>query len=112
MSGNTVLKFFKEQRNINIHEHPVDTSTGVVIHDSVSVSDSLAIVVRRVDGAEETFESGEDSSNSEKSEQETRVEYRFSDWLGVEDGKIAGLSECYLRRIETLYREACKDGIV
>ena len=63
VSGDTVLKFFKEQRNINIHEHPVDTSIGVILHDGVSVSDPLNIVVRGADGSEVTFESEEDSGN-------------------------------------------------
>ncbi len=112
VSCNTVLKFFKDQRDINIHEHPVDISAGVTFNDTVSVSDSLTIVVRRGDGSEETFEIGEDSSNPEEGEQETRVEYRFSDWRGSGDGEIVGLSKDYLRGIEGLYCAARKDGIV
>ena len=112
VSCNTVLKFFKDQRDINIHEHPVEISAKVTFHDPVSLSDSLTILVRRGDGSEETFDSGEDLSNSEEGEQETKIEYRFSDWGGSGDGEIVGLSNEYLRGIEALYRSARKDGIV
>ena len=47
VTGNKILKFFKCQRNINIHRHSVRKGMTADITESVQVSDSLTITIRR-----------------------------------------------------------------
>src|SRR5438552_4545066 len=58
MRTSPILRFFKDKRDINIHQRPVAVMQQTILTESVHVgiSESLVIVMERADGTTETRE--------------------------------------------------------
>jgi hypothetical protein len=89
ITGSAVLRYFRDKRNISIHEEPVTAvqETNIAITEQLSISDAVFIRVR--DKNNSIIE--ERSSLPEVAPARTEIPpivthiYKFSDWSGPED---------------------------
>ena len=109
VGGNKILDFFKCQRNINIHQHPVASKLTISAIDSVQVTDSLKVTVRRSDGTREIYEDPPTPPEPPKTV-ETTTKWRFVDWKGCEC--ILKLSNLYLSELSAFLKAARAKGII
>lgn len=95
VSGNDLIKFFKCQRNINIHSHAVKRAIKMDVSDTVGVDDSID------DGQTKlaTLSEGEE------------LKYTFSGWSSS-DNEIVALSERYLEEVKNIFQRSCEVGLV
>ena len=103
VSGEPILKFFKDKRNLNIHEEPIKPSRQIAIShtEHISISEAIRIEIRKEDGSIEVHEEkGElpSARPTETDETGVRIRYVFDDWLGSED--VIDLSYQYLQALE------------
>ena len=114
MSGNAVLKFFKDKRDVNIHAEPVRPSRHIAVAftEHMTISDSIRIETQREDGTTEIREDKEESSVSKPQESiaEVKIRYVFVDWGGPE-GAI-DLSHQYLAALENFVKAGLSSGII
>jgi hypothetical protein len=109
VAGNPVIRFFKDKRDINIHEQPVVPSRRVEVSlsDTIHVEDSVSVVVRdRAGNVVQTYSSDEKRPGETPPADEpgdgttTRTVFLFADWTGAED--VPSLSEAYFVAVERL----------
>ena len=107
-----IIKFFKCQRNINIHRRDVRQNKVIKVTDSVEISDSLTITM--IDKDSQIIQEQTIPPKSLKKENETEVIVKryFSDWPGPGDGDILMLSKCYVDKLDNLLNEARKQGVI
>jgi hypothetical protein len=113
LSGKAVIKFFKDQRDIGIHESPIKPSANIqgLITEGVRVSDSCSATIVREDGTVETHDAAEAVVSSPRANQRTapemvpsaEYEYSFRDWSGSED--VIMLCEMYLDQVRGVVRD-------
>lgn len=115
MNRSSILSFFRDKRDINIHEQPVKpllhaeeilTST---VHFSGSVSVTHPDVNENV-----SYQSRPAISESKPKKSESpalgTIRYRFADWKGVEDLMI--LCELYLQELQQVIEDGVKNGFL
>ena len=90
VSKEPILKFFKDKRDINIHQQPISPSVKVEIgiHETLSISSSVSVVVRDKNGnIKSEYHSKPNQTPSKMKSPETTktVTYYFSDWTGDEE---------------------------
>jgi len=107
VAQNDIIKFFKDKRDINIHEQPAGTKKGVGIeaHDTISISESVAIEVKDSEGnikGQYFSESNPQHTNTNNSATIKIIHY-FNDWTGNED--ILELSKKYLEELNKIISE-------
>ena len=111
-----VIKFFKCQRNINIHRRDVTQNMVIGITDRVEISESLTITMKDKDGQiiqEQTIPPTTPPERLEKgNETEETVKRYFSDWQGTGDGDILTLSKRYVDTLDSLLKEALEQEII
>jgi hypothetical protein len=110
MASNAILSYFRDKRNLEIHEEPVKTSAqhNVSFTASAAFSGSLQFVVRDKDGNLKQRGASAPTLPSESlapAEPTHTVQYRFSDWPGPED--IVTLAQTYLQELTVVV----SDGI-
>jgi hypothetical protein len=114
VSGNPILKHFKDKRDINIHCEPVETNRQieVTVTEHVNVSESLRIEIRREDGSVEVREHKDDPTPIKPHSDESTIEikYYFDDWSGQED--VINLSESYLVALEGFVTDGQTKGFL
>ncbi|MCX5735664.1 MAG: hypothetical protein NTW68_15270 [candidate division NC10 bacterium] len=114
VSGNVVLKFFKDKRDVNIHSEPVRLSREIAVSDTahIGISESIRIEIQRSDGTVEIREHKEAPHPHEPQEEiaETNIRYVFGDWSGHED--VIDLSRQYLTALESFVAEGSRNGII
>lgn len=114
VSGNAVLKFFKDKRDLSIHVKPVQPSRKIVtiVNECINISDSVMIEIQREDGATEIGELKEVSpvSKPQESSVEVKINYVFVDWVGPED--IIDLSRQYLENLENFVNTGLSNGFI
>lgn len=114
VSGNTVLKFFKDKRDLNIHTKPVSPSRHISVSDTahVSISESVRIEITREDGTKEIREFKEEppKANPIESSTEVKIRYVLSDWAGPEDA--IQLSRQYLTALEAFVNAGTGLGLI
>ena len=114
-SANTILKFFKDKRNINIHEKPVSTpaKTFININESLGISDSISVVVRDKNGnikSQYKSESPIELTNN-KPQVTIKVTYEFSEWEGNNKNALF-LCQEYLHELEKIVNEGVSKGFI
>jgi hypothetical protein len=114
VSGSTILKFFKDKRDINIHTKPVGLSRLISVSDTlhVSISESARIEITREDGIKEIRESKEEprKTNPIESSAEVKICYILPDWDGPEDA--IQLSRQYLTALEAFVNAGTAFGLI
>jgi len=116
VSNSPILKFFRDKRDLNIHEEPVRPHAihKVMITETIHLSDSISIVIKDRDGnVKEEYTSPEELnliSEDQKSSVVSETEYRFDNWSGNEDVII--LCKLYLEQLENLVKDGVKKGLI
>jgi hypothetical protein len=115
ISNSSILPFFKDKRDVNIHTEPVkprkdyQVSMTATVHLSSSLSVKLkdekgnVIDQRYIKEAKPPHEPPTASTSVE-------VRYRFSDWSGSED--VIELSQKYLDELEDVVDDGVKRGFI
>ena len=104
MTAKSVVKFFKDNRDVSIHEKPV-SPTGIfklAIAESVYVSESLSVKATAAGTISATSDHVEWSAASalQESEVSATFGYYFEDWPGTED--VITLCKMYLTEVEAI----------
>jgi hypothetical protein len=110
-----ILKFFKDKRDINIHQQPISPSakTKIGIHGTVSLSSSISVVVRDKDGnIKDEYHSKPSQTPTKIKPPETTktVTYFFSNWTGDED--VITICKKYLDKLEKLVNDGIRQGYI
>jgi hypothetical protein len=113
-----ILSFFKDKRDVNIHDEPLNPSTDVTVSlgtGTVLISGSLSFIHRDAKGnilsqsPSQPLQSTTIPKNNEESSGIT-YKHRFSDWDGKED--IMTLSKMYLDELQNMVDEGIKKGFI
>lgn len=114
VSGNSVLKFFKDKRDLNIHTEPIRPSRHISVSDTahVSISESIRIEITRGDRTTEIREHKEEPPKPSPIASSTEVEIRYilTDWPGPEDA--IQLSRQYLTALEAFVKVGTSGGFI
>ncbi len=109
VTASTVLKFFKDKRDLTIHEKPVRPLArhAIALGASVSPAASIEFVVRDKDG---NVKQRGGSSAAQAATQEPALSaygraYHFDDWGGKDDDDVPKLCDKYLHQLEALVRD-------
>jgi len=113
VSKEPILKFFKDKRDINIHQQPISPSakTTIGIHRTVNISASVSVVVKDKEGNIKSEYHSKPSQTPPKMkppETTKTVTYYFSDWTGDED--VITLCKKYLDKLEKLVNDGIRQG--
>jgi len=106
-----VLSFFRDRRDVNIHDEPIKPRTDctVKIGAPIHISDWISVTIKNKDGAiigkHESSNNPEVDLKHQKTEVSTEYKHSFIEWSGQED--IFTLSRMYLDEIDNLV----KDGV-
>jgi hypothetical protein len=113
VTGNAAVKFFKDARDLNIHERPVapQQALGLNIGATARASASVTIAVIRANGTMERFHHPtRNPEGSDQSEVTITRKYFFEDWLGKED--VVALCTTYLAEVERIVADGVANGIL
>lgn len=114
VSGNNILKHFKDKRDINIHTEPVKANrqVSVTLTEHMHISESLRIEIQREDGSVEVREHIEPSPvpESKPDDSTITIKYVFSDWSGTED--VIELCEKYINALEAFINDGQASGFL
>jgi hypothetical protein len=101
VTGNPVLKFFKDRRDANIHVSPAALNREISVTDTfnIGIAESVLVKIKRADGTEESKEvRGEPAAPALSSaSSRAQVKFVFVDWSGPDD--VQTLSRNYLTQL-------------
>ena len=113
------LKFFKDERDINIHAEPVQPQAHHSVNMSVTLSSSASIsynvfdkdgnIKQKSDAASPQEKPSEKPKESENSTQH-EVRYKFDDWTGNED--ILTLCQMYIQELDGVIKDGVAKGFI
>lgn len=116
ITASSVLSFFKDKRDLNIHFEPITPiqHTDLVAHNTIHLTECVSVVI---DGSDKTlYPSSPEVSKPQSATRETeppavgKTYYRFSDWQGRED--IFTLSEKYLDELQRVIEDGMRNGFL
>lgn len=116
ISNSPILGFFRDKRDLSIHEEPVRPQVihKVMINETIRVSDSISIVIKDRNGnVKGEYTSPEDPKvipEDQNSSVVSETEYKFNDWSGNEDGIT--LCRLYLEQLDNLVKDGIKKGLI
>jgi hypothetical protein len=114
VAGNQILAFFKDKRDINIHQDPVRPSRHVSVESTVhvGVSVSMTYVLRQADGTVVEEGGSEPQPKKPLPPSTTKTTYRasFKDWSGNED--VLALSQQYIDALQTFIEDGTKKAFI
>jgi len=115
MNRSTILSFFREKRNINIHEEPVKPLLHAeeILTSTIHFSGSVLVTHLDKEGKviyQSLPETPEPKPKKPDPPAVGKTGYRFSDWKGAED--VLTLSGMYLDELERMVRDGIKNGFL
>lgn len=117
MATSPALKFFRDKRDVNIHEEPVSLSTGITTGDRcvIGLGESVTVVKRDAEGKViETITSPQSSPHqnltSPPSMAPVTYRYLFPDWNGQED--VLNLSEKYIQELKVFVQDGINQNFI
>jgi hypothetical protein len=114
VTGYSVLEFFKDKRDVNVHVEPLKPTRHVSVSDTLNVmiSESIRIEIRKEDGTVEVREHKEELPELRPQGEAAEVtsRYLFDDWNGSED--VIDLSRQYLAALESFVKRGLAAGII
>ena len=114
VSGNAILRYFKDKRDLNIHTEPIRTSRHIEVSEilSVNISESVRIEITNADGTKENRKSVENPNESIPvgAVSKAEISYVFTDWTGPED--VIQLSRQYLIALEAFVKSGIGSGYI
>ncbi len=117
VAADPVIRFFKDKRDINIHQSPVVPTrrVEVAMSETIHIEDSLSIVVRdRAGNIVQSYSSDEKrpveatDPNAPDDGTTIKTKFLFADWSGPED--VPTLSDRYYRAIDALVQTGIAAG--
>jgi hypothetical protein len=103
VSSSSILAYFKDKRNINIHERPVKPTRNLKIKDKSSLSISESVTITSYENGvkvDESFHDLKDQLNEKKSESSVENYYSFEDWESKES--VTELCNKYLDELKDI----------
>jgi len=117
VSASNILSFFKDKRNVNIHDEPVRPiqNASVRITAKIGISVSVSAVVRDANGnikSQSSSETPQQEAQSQTTEKPASLEvrYLFSDWTGAED--IMTLCQKYIGELDYFVNDGIEQGFL
>jgi len=115
VAAKPIVKFFKDKRDISIHEVPVSPAAkiGVSITETIHIADSVSVTICRKDGSieeEQPLSPPAQTDPSAGTEPAVTYEYFFSDWPDDED--VLHLSQKYITEIEAIILDGVAKGFL
>ena len=114
VSGDKVLRFLKDKRDLNIHHRPLKPAKHVLLRSAgrIYFTGSLGIEIHRSDGSAEIREDHDEptplKSDAEESWRETR--WYFHDWPGSDD--VVSLCSQYLAALTQFVDEGIRMAMI
>jgi hypothetical protein len=109
-----VVKFFKDKRDVSIHESPVAPSAKIEasITSQLFISDSVSVRIDRKDGTTAMAVSQSDPLPAPAPEVSSPIEYKymFQDWAGTED--VMRLCEMYANDVQAIVSDGQAKGFL
>jgi hypothetical protein len=109
----TVLSFFREKRNLNIHDEPVLPNQNIIANATLTARASISVVMKDANGnIQRSIETPETEVKLPPAQEPIgiRIRYFFSDWKGSED--IVTLCEKYIGELEDFVQDGIKQGFL
>lgn len=113
VSARTILKFFKDKRDINVHTEPIRPLAhyNLRITETLHLSESLSITVRDKDGnIKQQYTSDEPKPRKPEAQSNLEIQYKFDDWPGSED--ILTLCKMYIQELEDIVKDGIQKGFI
>lgn len=112
ISNSTILTFFKDTRDINIHIEPIISKAQHKLEYTLSLSPSL-LTTLSAKGAkgniiQQSFSDEPESKPKEPAVQE--ITYTFADWKGSED--VLTLCQKYIQELEHVVSDGIKENVI
>lgn len=113
ISNSSVLKYFKDKRDINIHQEPIKPLARhqVTITSTAYITDSVHVILKDKDGnIKQELHSESENKDSAKPDLPMghTVAYFFVDWSGDED--VFQLCDKYLEQLVRAVDEGVQNG--
>ncbi len=113
VSGNNILRYFKDKRDVNIHTKPAKANRKIsaTVTEHVHISESPKIEIQRDGGSIKGREHNEHNSMpGPKPNDSTTIKYTFSDWSGTED--VIELCGKYINALEEFINSGQANGFL
>ncbi len=108
------LGLFKNKRDINIHDEPIQPRADHKLQatDTIHISDSISITILDKDGNIKEQDSPEPKPMPKKPKTPpvTEVKYKFKDWGGSED--VLELCQSYVQELENAIEDGVNKGFI
>jgi len=112
ISNSTILTFFKDTRDINIHIEPIIPKAQHKLEHTLSLSPSLltTLSAKDADGniIQQSFSDEPESKSKEPAVQEIR--YTVADWKGSED--VLTLCHKYIQELEHVVSDGIRENVI
>lgn len=110
-----VIRFFKDKRDVNIHEEPIKPSAEIhaEITETIFLSDSVSITITDKNGniSDKEIVPRPEPTRKIKSDKSTvNCRYLFRDWSGTED--VADLSLQYIKELKEIVSDGVTRGFI
>lgn len=108
ISQSDILKFFRDKRDISIHQEPVKAHKHITacINEVIHISDSINIQVQKVGSLiKKKLKKSTPQPIPKSTDMTISVKYKFPDWQGTED--VIELCRKYIKELEKFI----KDGL-
>jgi len=115
MESSYVLKFFRDKRNVNIHDALIDPREHVKGHSTVVLHVSISSHGKVTDKNGKVREEREIKEEPKprkapKSSTKSEFMYEFNDWEGSED--LITVCKVYIRKLEKVVQDGISKGFI
>ena len=112
IAASTILTFFKDRRDVNVHSRPVALCADIGVHatERIRLTESLTIEIFEGGWLGGRHESPPGQPEQEPADEPTTIStvYTFGDWVGAED--VFQLSGQYLDELKAVVADGQKRG--
>ena len=115
ISSSPIIKFFKDKRDINIHEEPINPLVYFkkIIKGMLRLSGSLSLIAYDKEGniIQQYSSDKPDPTQKESQSQEVReIKYNFKNWGGSDD--VLTLCQSYIQELENVIKDGLNKGFI
>ena len=115
ISASSILKFFRDKRDINIHTEPIHplAEYKLTLTETIHLSASVSVTVTDKDGnikQQDSSDEPEPKSKGAAPPAVLEIRYKFDDWAGNED--ILTLCQMYIQELEDVIKDGIHKGFI
>jgi len=110
MKTDSLLSFFKDKRDINIHTVPVGVMQETDVKAGIEVGIAVGARVVHMRGGKALYDSDSEKTAEKTKLVDIKTRYRFSDYEGKED--LLELSKLYLEHLNKFIEDGKKQSFV